>query len=115
MRSDNYRDIIGKTVTVTVDRPLGSRHPEHRDMIYPVNYGYVEGIIAPDGEEQDVYILGVDKPVGSFEGKIIAVIHRLNDNEDKWIAAPEGCTFSTEEILDKVRFTEQYFESELII
>ena len=27
--------IIGTTVIVTVDRPLGSYHPEHKDMYYP--------------------------------------------------------------------------------
>ena len=51
--------MIGKTVTVTVDRPLGSRHPKHPDILYTVNYGYIEGIMAPDGEEQDAYILGI--------------------------------------------------------
>ena len=44
---------IGKMVTVTVDRPLGSFHPNHPDLYYPVNYGYVAGIPAPDGEDQD--------------------------------------------------------------
>ena len=61
--------VIGKIVTVTVDRPMGSYHPEHKDMYYPVNYGYIEGIIAPDGEEQDAYILGVDKAVDKFTGR----------------------------------------------
>ena len=64
--------MIGATVTVTVDRPLGSYHPEHKDMYYPVNYGYIKGITAPDGEEQDAYILGVDKPVSEFTGQVIA-------------------------------------------
>ena len=50
--------VVGNIVTVTVDRPLGSYHPEHKDMYYPINYGYVEGVLAPDGEEQDAYILG---------------------------------------------------------
>lgn len=61
-------EIIGKTVTVTVDRPLGSYHPEHKDMYYPVNYGYIRGVMAPDGEEQDAYILGPDKAVTEFTG-----------------------------------------------
>lgn len=60
--------VIGRTVTVTVDRPLGSYHPEHKDMYYPINYGYVEGIMAPDGEEQDAYILGVDEAIEKFTG-----------------------------------------------
>ena len=106
--------ILGKTVKVLVDRPLGSYHPKHNDMYYPVNYGYVEGIMAPDGEEQDAYILGVDKPVKEFTGKVIAIIHRLNDAEDKWVVAPEGQRYSSEEIRRQVDFTEKYFESEII-
>ena len=68
--------IIGTTVTVTVDRPLGSYHPEYKDMYYPINYGYIEGVMAPDGEEQDAYILGVNEPVGKFTGKIIAIVQK---------------------------------------
>ena len=85
--------MIGAIVTVTVDRPLGSYHPEHREMYYPVNYGYIKGITAPDGEEQDAYILGVNKPVSEFTGKVIAVVHRYNDVEEKWVVAPEGKVF----------------------
>lgn len=86
--------VIGRTVTVTVDRPLGSYHPEHKDMYYPINYGYVEGIMAPDGEEQDAYILGVDEAIEKFTGKIIAIVHRNDDVEEKWVVAPEGMTFT---------------------
>ena len=107
--------MIGKRVNVTVDRPMGSRHPNHPDIVYPVNYGYVSGIIAPDGEEQDAYILGVDKPVQEFVGVVIAIIHRLNDCEDKWVVAPDGITFSENEIIDAVRFQEQFFESEILM
>lgn len=107
--------MLGKTVTVTVDRPFGSYHPEHKDMYYPINYGYVEGIIAPDGEEQDVYILGVDTALKEFTGKIIAIIHRLDDVDDKWVAAPEGMSFTKEEIAEQVEFQERYFNSEIIM
>jgi len=107
--------MIGKTVTVTVDRPLGSRHPNHPDILYTVNYGYVEGIMAPDGEAQDAYILGVHVPVESFTGTVIAVIHRKDDIEDKWVVAPEGIQFSKEEIMAFTHFQEQYFDIEIII
>ena len=80
--------MIGEIVKVTVDRPLGSYHPKHKDMYYPINYGYIENIIAPDGEEQDAYILGVETPVKEFTGKVIAIIHRKNDVEEKWVVAP---------------------------
>ena len=106
-------DMIGKTVRVTVDRPLGSCHPEYPDLRYSVNYGYVEGVFAADGEEQDVYILGVHEPVWEFTGRVIAVIHRADDVEEKWVAAPESICYSKEEIWEQVRFQEQYFQSEI--
>jgi len=107
--------MIGRTVTVTVDRPLGSYHPKHPDIYYPVNYGYVSGIIAGDGEAQDAYILGIDLPVETFTGTVIAIIHRRDDVEDKWIVAPEGASFSEAEIRSAVRFQEQYFDTEIIM
>ena len=102
--------LSGRVVTVTVDRPLGSTHPTHKDIVYPVNYGYVEGIPAPDGEWQDAYILGVEKPVTEFTGEVIAVIRRFDDIEDKWVVAPSGKSFSPDEIDEAVKFQEQYFK-----
>ena len=79
-------------------------------MIYPINYGYIKGIIAPDGEAQDAYVLGINTAIKEFTGKVIAIIHRHNDVEEKWIVAPEGFDFSDEEISKYVRFQEQYFD-----
>ena len=107
--------IIGTTVTVTVDRPLGSYHPEYKDMYYPINYGYIEGVMAPDGEEQDAYILGVNEPVKKFTGKIIAIVRRKDDIEEKWVVVPDGVTFSKEEIRRQIHFQEQYFDSEIVM
>lgn len=42
-KMEKYKDIIGSVVTGKVDRPLGSTHPNFPDMIYPINYGYVDG------------------------------------------------------------------------
>ena len=105
--------MIGKKVTVTVDRPLGSFHPKHPDIYYSVNYGYIEGMIAPDGEEQDAYILGINHPVETFTGTVIAIIRRRDDVEDKWVVAPAGMSFTKEEILQEVKFQEQYFKIEI--
>ena len=107
--------MIGKTVKVIIDRPLGSHHPKHKDLIYPVNYGYIPGVIAPDGEEQDAYILGVNEPITQFVGKVIAVIHRLNDIEDKLVVAPENKAFSKDEIADLVAFQEKFFDIEILL
>lgn len=98
-------------ITARIDRPLRSAHPKHPDLIYPVNYGYIPGVMAPDGDWQDAYILGVDVPVARFTGRRIAVIHRRDDVEEKWVLAPEGMAFTAEEIMSAVRFQEQYFDS----
>lgn len=105
--------MIGKIVKVVVDRPLGTYHPKHKDIYYTVNYGYIPNVMAPDGEEQDAYILGVDEPVSEFMGKVIAIIHRVDDVEDKWVVAPENVTFTADEIMQKVAFQEQYFKTEI--
>ena len=107
--------MIGKSVKVIVDRPLGTYHPKYKDIYYSVNYGYVEGVIAPDGEEQDAYILGINEPIKEFDGKVIAVIHRYDDIEEKWIVAPEHLSLSKDEIMRQVDFQERFFESEIIM
>ena len=107
--------MLGKIVRVIVDRPLGSCHPNHDDIIYSVNYGYVEGIIAPDGEEQDVYILGIDRPIKEYVGKVVAIVHRFDVIEDKWVVAPVGAHYTKEEIIDQIEFQEQLFKYEIIM
>ena len=107
-------EALGKTVHIIVDRPLGSVHPEHDDIVYAVNYGFVPGEISGDGEAQDAYIIGVDEPISEFDGAVVAVIHRLNDNEDKWVVAPHGVEITDEEIKEKTDFQERFFETEII-
>ena len=107
--------MIGNIVKVVVDRPLGTHHPKHNDLIYSVNYGYIPEVLASDGEEQDAYILGVDEPVTEFLGKVIAIIHRLNDIEDKLVVAPEGRFFTKEEIANSVAFQEKFFDIEIVM
>ena len=101
--------MLGQIVTVTVDRKMGTRHPHCPERVYPVNYGYIRGISAPDGEDQDAYILGINEPVNEFTGKVIAIIHRKEDVEEKWVVIPREQTLSREEIAEQVKFQEQYF------
>ena len=106
---------IGMSVTVTVDRPIGSCHPERPDIGYPINCGYIRGIIAYDGSHQGVYILGVDEPVRSFRGKVIAIIRRAGDEGSKWVVCPEEMSFTREEIIRQTEFRERFFNSEIIM
>ena len=105
--------LIGRAVSGQIDRPMHSRHPK-AGFVYPVNYGYVDGLLAMDGDEQDVYLLGVDHPVASFTGRVIAVYHRFDDVEDKWIVTPDGRDLPDEEILRQIQFQEQFFHGQLI-
>lgn len=104
---------LDRQVFVKIDRPLGSQHPDW-GFTYPINYGYVPGVLAADGDELDVYILGISQPVDTFNGRCIAVIHRLNDQDDKLIIAPEGADFSDEEIRELTRFQEKFFTSTIL-
>ena len=107
--------MIGDIVKVIVDRPLGSQHPQYKETYYPINYGFIEGIMVEDEEEQDAYILGVDVPIKEFVGKIIAIIHRDNDIEEKWVVVPLNKSYTKEEIRKQVEFQEKYFKSKIIM
>ena len=96
-----------------MDRPLGTKHPKH-NFIYPVNYGYIPNTISGDGEELDAYVLGEHKPLDTFEGVVIAIIHRTNDNDDKLVVMAEGRNYTDEQIYALTEFQEQYFESQII-
>ena len=107
--------MIEDIVKVIVDRPLGSQHPQYKETYYPINYGFIEGIMVEDEEEQDAYILGVDVPIKEFVGKIIAIIHRYDDVEEKWVVVPRNMSYTKEEIKKQVEFQEKYFKSEIIM
>lgn len=105
---------IGKEVEIKIDRPLHSKHPKY-GFVYETNYGFVPGTKAPDGDEIDAYVLGLDEPVETFRGKCIAIIHRLNDVDDKLVVIPNSMeNMSDEDIRKATHFQEQFFESEII-
>lgn len=106
------KDYLNKTVEVKMDRPMGSKHPK-KGFIYPVNYGYIPNTVSGDGEELDAYVLGVHEPLDTFTGKVIAIIHRLNDDDDKLVVVPDGKMYSDEQIRALTEFQEAYFVSEI--
>lgn len=102
---------LNKQVVVRVDRPLGSKHPKH-NYVYSVNYGYVPNTISGDGEEIDAYILGEFEPIETYEGKVIAVVKRKNDFEDKLVVSNK--VYSIEQISALIEFQERFFDTEII-
>lgn len=114
LRKALVKSYLGKTVNIEIDRPLGSVHPEHGSLVYPVNYGYIPNVFGGDGEELDVYLLGVDTPVEKYTARVVGIVHRRSDVEDKLVAAPEGMKFTLSEIKEAVHFQEQYYDSEIM-
>ncbi len=101
---------LGKVVDIKIDRPIGYIHKKGEKILhYPINYGFIENVLGGDGEELDVYLLGVDKPVSEYKVQIIGAVFRENDVEDKLIAAPVGMTFSVDEIEEQIHFQEKYY------
>ena len=107
------RDYLGKIVKVEMDRKMGSAHPKH-GFIYPVNYGFIPNTISGDGEELDAYVLGEFKPLDVFEGRVVAIIHRTNDNDDKLVVCADGKNYSDEQIDALTEFQERFFEHIII-
>lgn len=113
MEKTNAKDYLGKEVNVKIDRSLGSRHPKHGFM-YMLNYGFIPNTISGDGEELDCYLLGEFEPVSEGSGKVIAIIHRTNDDDDKLIVSKDGYNYSDDAIKALTEFQEKYFESIII-
>ena len=111
MKIDTNR-FIGQTLTITIDRPLGSNHPKH-GFEYPVNYGFVPNVLSGDGEELDAYILGIKDPLDTFTGECIAIIHRTDDDDDKLVIVPSGISLTDGEIHALTYFQEKWFTSEI--
>ena len=109
----NAKDFLGKEVEVIMDRKLGTFHPKH-NFIYMLNYGYIPNTVSPDGEELDAYVLGCFEPIEKFTGKVIAYIHRINDDDDKLVIVPDGVEYNDDAINALVEFQERYFEHIII-
>ena len=112
LRKATVWSYLGKTIRIRIDRPIGYVHRKgDYTLTYPINYGYIPGVPGGDGEDLDVYLLGVNEPVREAECRVIGVVHRRDDNEDKLIAAPEGTSFTKREMEDAVRFQEQWYDT----
>lgn len=111
-RHAQVQSYLGKTVTIGIDRPIGCiHHKGGKTLVYPINYGYIPGVLGGDEEELDVFLVGVDEPVNEYTGRIIGIAYRADDVEDKLIMAPEGVTFTAEEIARAVQFQEKYYHT----
>lgn len=113
-RKTLVKSFLGKSVCIKIDRPIGYVHKKKNyDLVYPINYGYIPGVLGGDGEELDVYLLGVNEPIDEFQCRIIGIVYRRNDVEDKLIAAPEGKIFCQNEIAEAIHFQEKFYDTNI--
>ena len=111
-RHAQVESYLGKEVTIKIDRPVGYvHHKGEKTLVYPINYGYIPDVFGGDGEELDVFLLGVQEPVESFTGRIIGIVYRADDVEDKLVMTREGESFSAEQIARAVYFQEKYYQT----
>lgn len=81
-----YLDQLAAACPVVVDRPAGSRHPTYPTLVYPLDYGYLEGSTTVDGGGVDVW-LGADQR--QLVGLALTVDLKKKDTEIKLLI---GCT-----------------------
>ncbi len=112
----DLRPYLDRIVDIEIDRPVGYVHRKgEKTLVYPINYGYIPGVLGGDGEELDVFLLGVSEPIATYRGRIIGIVYRADDVEDKLIMAPEGMSFTVEEMEAAVHFQEKYYDSHVAI
>ncbi len=107
------KKFLGKEVEIVFDRPLGSKHPKF-GFVYEVNYGYLEGVRAPDGEDLDAYYLGTHQVLQKARGVVRAIIHRLDDDDDKLVVTPENVLMTDDQIKQAINFQERWFKYQII-
>lgn len=95
MEKANAKEFLGKEVSIEIDRPLGTRHPKH---------GFIPNTISGDGEKLDAYLVGEFEPVEKSNGKVIVIIHRTNDDDDKLIVSKDGKDYSDDAIRASTEF-----------
>lgn len=116
LRTALVKSYVGKNVRVAIDRPVGTPHPKHPEIIYPINYGYIPGVFGGDGEELDVYILGTNEKIkDEIFVKIVGIVYRKNDVEDKLVASIDDVSYTAQEIENIIHFQEQFYDSHVEI
>ena len=111
----DLRPYLGQVVDIEIDRPVGYVHRKgDKTLVYPINYGYIPDVLGGDGEDLDVFLLGVREPVKSYRGRIVGIVLRADDVEDKLIMAPEGMTPTVAEMTEAVHFPERYYDSRVV-
>jgi inorganic pyrophosphatase len=82
-----YLDRLMADHAIVIDRPRGSAHPRYPELVYPLDYGYLDGTTSGDGAGIDIWV-GSLQP-GTITGCVCTVDLFKKDIELKIVV---GCT-----------------------
>lgn len=95
--------MLGRYVRVKVAKPIGSFGKE-KNMNYGLNFGIIDFVTTKKREKFKAYIMGIDHPVKTFDGRVIASV--TNNDESFLIVSPKSKRFIETEILDAMQFAQ---------
>ena len=94
-------DSLLESSRIVIDRPKGSTHPRFSDIVYALDYGYLDGTTSTDGEGLDVW-LGSNP-----DKKLDAIICTVDlDKGDAEMKLMVGCTAEEKAYIE--RFYNEY-------
>ena len=104
------KEALGKKVTVIVDHPYGSFHPILPDVVYTCNYGYVDAL---DEEEfQNAYVYGIQEPIDTFTGFVIAIIYHRDETETRWVVSG-SLLYDKQDVINAIGEMEQEYDTRI--
>lgn len=104
--------MLGKYVRVRVTNPIHSLNRQF-GFVYQLNFGVIEGKKRYDSNAAGAYIMGINHPVRTFDGRVIAVIRRAESNAAVYVVAPKNMRFISYQIQDAIAFAEKDREYKL--
>ena len=106
--------LLGKTVTVLVDRPYGSLDLRAEGQT-TVNCGYIEeAVTMEDCEIKEACIVGVHMPAEKFTGVVIALVYHEEDSHIHAVVARKGAVIDHDEVIQEIGMVEQYYHSRIV-
>ena len=104
--------MLGKYVRVRVTNPIHSVNRQF-GFTYQLNYGTIEGKKRYNNLTCGAYIMGINHPVRTFDGRVIAVIRHTNDTPPVFVVAPKSTKYIVYQIEDAVAFAEKPGEGKI--
>ena len=95
--------MLGKYVRIKVTHPIHS-YSNEQGFTYELNYGEVEGAKQFNASVKGAFIMGINHPVRSFDGRVVGIVRYDGSNETDWVVAPKSTRFINIDIANGIDF-----------